>query len=351
MIREITATGATVDAARQAAETALGAGPDADVQFEIIALPQKKTFGIFGGSPAKVRAYYDDGQPEPTASPARTPAQQPAAQKPAIPAKEKGAQRADKRAAAQIKPAPVPEAPIAKPKTAAQAPAEKTKTTEALPLSEERRQEVAKAAVEYLSGLLRVMEIEAEISAEITESALLLTLSGEHLGPIVGRRGETLDALQYLTVLSANRGGNGYYRVTLNTGNYREKREKTLHALAQRMANQAIRSHRNSVLEPMNPYERRIIHTAIQEISGVTSWSIGDEPNRRVVIGLADENGERRSPRDNRGRGGRPIRRDGRDNRDRPRRDSRSQAPAPDPDRAPKKDLDNAPLYGRIDPK
>ena len=129
MIREITATGATVDAARQAAETALGAGPDADVQFEIIALPQKKTFGIFGGSPAKVRAYYDDGQPEPTAPPARQPRRSSrAARKPAISREREGrAARPTERAAAQIKPAPVPEAPIAKPKTAAQAPAEKNR--------------------------------------------------------------------------------------------------------------------------------------------------------------------------------------------------------------------------------
>ena len=335
MIIEFTATGATVDAARQAAEAALGVGPEVDVQFEIIALPHKKTFGIFGGSPAKVRAYYDDGKPDPKDIPASAEK----SEKTPVSAKAKPADHTMKQTAV--------EKAVKVEKTAKNPPAVESKSAAESSLSEERRQEVAKAAVEYLSGLLRVMEIEAEIRAEITESALLLTLSGEHLGPIVGRRGETLDALQYLTVLAANRGGNGYYRVTLNTGNYREKREKTLHALAQRMANQAMRTHRNAVLEPMNPYERRIIHTAIQEIDGVTSWSIGEEPNRRVVIGQTDENGERRSSRDYRGRGGRPPRRDG----NRPRRDNRGQAVAPSSDRAPKKDLDNAPLYGRIDPK
>lgn len=357
MIREITATGATVDAARQAAETALGAGPDADVQFEIIALPQKKTFGIFGGSPAKVRAYYDDGKSEPTVSPApvsdvAAPVEPVAA--PKVKPAERPARRAETEKKAVVKESvsgqatpKANEALVSAPVSSAAGKAD----SEAPALSEERRQEVAKVAVSYLSELLRVMEIEAEITTDITESALLLTLSGEHLGPIVGRRGETLDALQYLTVLAANRGGSGYYRVTLNTGNYREKREKTLHALAQRMANQANRTHRNAVLEPMNPYERRIIHTAIQGIPGVTSWSVGSEPNRRVVIGLADENGERRSSRDYRGRSGRPPRRDGRDGRDYrgPRRDNNQGSAAPD--RAPKKDLDNAPLYGRIDSK
>ena len=343
MIREITATGATVEAARQAAETALGAGPDADVQFEIIALPQKKTFGIFGGSPAKVRAFYDDGKPDPSeASPAAI-EQTPQAKPTAYEARAKSVDKADKKAAPDAKQENVPLQPVA-----SETKAEGNPPADVPALSEERRQAVAKAAVDYLSNLLHIMEIEAEISVEVTEAALLLTLSGEHLGPIVGRRGETLDALQYLTVLAANRGGSGYYRVTLNTGNYREKREKTLRALAQRMANQATRSRRNSVLEPMNPYERRIIHTTIQGIPGVTSWSIGEEPNRRVVIGLADDNGERRSSRDRGNRGGRPPRRD---SRDRYRRDNRAQAPAPDPDRAPKKDLDDAPLYGRIDPK
>ena len=344
MIHEITATGATVDAAREAAQTALGAGPDADVQFEIIALPQKKTFGLFGGSPAKVRAYYDDGKPDPAAAkPAEVKKPDP---KPASP---KASQAPAPQAAKAERPAPQPAAGASEPQSLASVPAESAKPARENNITDERREAVAKAAVEYLSGLLRVMEIEAEITTEITDSALLITLSGEHLGPIVGRRGETLDALQYLTVLAANRGGNGYYRVTLNTGNYREKREKTLQSLAQRMANQAMRSHRNSVLEPMNPYERRIIHTTIQGMQGVTSWSIGEEPNRRVVIGPADENGERLPSRSR--TGSRPPRRD---NRGRPpRRDSRphTQAAPADPDRVPKKDLDNAPLYGRIDSK
>ena len=118
------------------------------------------------------------------------------------------------------------------------------------------------------------------------ENSLYIHMIGDTLGILIGRRGETLDALQYLTSLQVNKGREGYIRVTLDTENYRAKREDSLRRLAQRMANRAQKTGRKVVLEPMNPYERRVLHTALQNHPAVTTHSEGEEPNRRVVIML-----------------------------------------------------------------
>jgi spoIIIJ-associated protein len=165
----------------------------------------------------------------------------------------------------------------------------------------------ADATVAYLKDVLAAMGAgEVEISVKETKEACVITLDGEDLGFVIGRRGDTLDALQYLSGLVANRADNSYCRVILDIGNYREKREKALTGLARKVGNQVARSGRKSSLEPMNPYERRIIHTAIQEIEGVTSWSVGSEPNRHVVIGPDSENAgkEKSGRRRSRGRKG-----------------------------------------------
>ena len=164
----------------------------------------------------------------------------------------------------------------------------------------------ADVAKEYLEKVLAAMGV-TEFTCEVKEenNGCVISLDGEHLVFIIGRRGDTLDALQYLTGLVANRVDNAYYRVTLDIGNYREKREQALIALARRLANQTARSGRRHSLEPMNPYERRIIHTAVQEIEGVTSWSVGSEPNRHVVIGSVDDNGSREETDERRGGRGR----------------------------------------------
>ncbi|MBQ4612125.1 MAG: protein jag [Clostridia bacterium] len=174
----------------------------------------------------------------------------------------------------------------------------------------------ADAAKAYLEQVLAAMGVE-DFTCEVTETenGCNITLDGEDLGFIIGRRGDTLDALQYLSSLVANRVDNAYYRVTLDIGNYREKREQALVRLAHRLGGQVARTGRRRSLEPMNPYERRIIHTAVQEMDGITSWSVGSEPNRHVVIGSADDTenrddvpparGERRRSRGGRGsRGG-----------------------------------------------
>lgn len=140
-------------------------------------------------------------------------------------------------------------------------------------------------AAEYLREVLAAMGFpNVEIDIKEEEQGALLTLSGDGLGVVIGRRGETLDALQYLSGLVANKLEGDYFRITLDSGNYREKREKTLEELAKKLANNAVRTGRSSTLEPMNPYERRIIHAAVQQVPGATSSSVGGEPNRRIVI-------------------------------------------------------------------
>ena len=141
---------------------------------------------------------------------------------------------------------------------------------------------VAKA---FLREMTRLMGVDVAIEMGTDpEGNIFASMTGDTLGILIGRRGETLDALQYLTSLKVNRGREGYVRVTLDTENYRARREDTLIRLANRMAGRAVRTGRRVSLEPMNPYERRIIHFALQNNEMVTTHSEGDEPNRHVVI-------------------------------------------------------------------
>lgn len=164
----------------------------------------------------------------------------------------------------------------------------------------------ADAAKMYLEDVLAGMGAK-DFTVTIIEKDETCTLSieGEDLGFVIGRRGETLDALQYLAGLIANRVDNSYYRINVDIGNYRQKREKTLVSLAKKMAGQAARTGRKTSLEPMNPYERRIIHTTVQEIEGATSWSIGSDASRHVVIGPSDDNPVKEQRARRRRRGGR----------------------------------------------
>ena len=140
---------------------------------------------------------------------------------------------------------------------------------------------------EFLLGLTTRMGVNVSVNARQDEEGnVRVDMFGDTLGTLIGRRGETLDALQYLTSLYVNRGQEGYTRVTLDTENYRAKREEALRRLANRMANRAIKTGRKVVMEPMNPYERRILHSALQQNDAVTTHSEGEEPNRHVVITL-----------------------------------------------------------------
>ena len=144
----------------------------------------------------------------------------------------------------------------------------------------------AKLAVEFLSNTTKMMGVEVTIEVCESEETLFVRMTGDTLGVLIGRRGETLDALQYLTSLHVNKGREGYLRVSLDSENYRAKREEALRKLALRMAQRARKSGHRVVLEPMNPYERRILHSALQGNPYVQTHSEGEDPYRRVIITL-----------------------------------------------------------------
>lgn len=288
MLKEAIAKGDTVELAFANACQELGVDTS-EAECEILEMPTKKTLGLFGGSPAKVRAFIEENNP-------------------------------------------------------------------------------AQEAADYLKSVLKEMglpNVTVEIQEE--EAGAALMLNDEDIGFIIGHRGETLDALQYLASLVANHVDDTYFRITLDVGNYREKRKETLESLGKKMAERAVKTGRNSSLEPMNPYERRIIHTAVQDIEGAKSWSEGEDLARHVVIG--PEGGERVQRRDNRrgdnrrggNRGGYHNRdnRDGRDHRG-PRPPRSQSAPTGRPARpmdasrqmdAPRTDDPSAPIYGKIEAK
>ena len=155
-----------------------------------------------------------------------------------------------------------------------------------VPTPEDEQSEEAKRARAFLSGLTERMGVPVEIALQESAEQLRMQMTGEGMSLLIGRRGETLDALQYLTSLNINRDREDYLRVSIDTENYRAKREEALRKLAVRMAGRAKKSGRRVALEPMNPYERRILHSALQDDPDVTTHSEGEEPYRRVIITL-----------------------------------------------------------------
>lgn len=335
MIKEVIATGETVEEAEVAARAELRAPEDAYVSIEVLELAKKKTLGLFGGSKAKVRASYELPDEKPKAKPAAEtrPAPRPRPEKPSA--------------------SPKPEkAPITKQEKPIEQKTELKKgRTEYkdVPLSE------IQATVDYLKTILNALGLEStEITAKSNNDELFIHVeSEEDYGILIGRRGETLDAVQYLIRLFANRKEQDYTRISINVGNYRERRESNLKQIAKKTANQVLRYGRQSSLEPMNPYERRLIHTAIQEIKGVTSYSVGTDSDRRVVIALQEGftpthsrgGGDRR----NQGRGGSYNRNKNNSSRSNFNKPS-GQATSAEK-RTQAKDAASVSLYGKIEPK
>ena len=246
--------------------------------------------------------------------------------------KRKNKKASSKKAApaeAEVKPAEVPE-------TEAAAPAPKKKA--AIPvLTDEQISEIKKKAHEFLVGVFNTMDMSVEISEDYQKDTGILTVNmeGEDMGVLIGKRGQTLDSLQYLVSLVVNKDVDGYIHVKADTENYRERRKKTLENLAKNIAFKVKRTRQPVALEPMNPYERRIIHSALQNEKFITTFSEGEEPYRKVVVALKkDENGEvllkeERAEKGGRGRGGRGgrnshggRRRDYRGNRERRNNDN-----------------------------
>ena len=277
MIKFIDMTGKTEDEAIRRALEQLGMERD-DVSVEILERAKSGFLGI-GGSPATVRVSYDDGQPEPKPEPVKP------EPKSAAPKAEKKpvycAEVLQKEVRAREK--QEREAKLGERRTEPKA--EKAPREPAV-LGEEVRDEKSEQIRTFLSGLLEHMDAKAEVKVyEVEKNRYKVILEGEKLGALIGRRGETLDAIQQLTNYSINRGGESKRaRVQIDAENYREKREESLERLAQKVAGKVVKYRRNVTLEPMNAYERHVIHTALQDVPGVTTYSTGVDPNRRVIV-------------------------------------------------------------------
>ena len=306
MIRTQEATGKTVDEARAKACALLGVqAEDLNVSYEVLEMPQKTGFLGLKLTPAKVLVKVEEPD-APAAAPVKEPAA-PAVEEPAAPAEEKAEEKAEE-------PAPeAEESPAEEPAPEAAAPVETAEEGEEpeVPINIEENNKV-KAAVEYLREVIGLMGVQdVTFSAVQKGEATIIRLDGEKLGALIGRRGETMESLSYLASLVANRLEGDYIKLGLDVAGYRGKRESDLTALAQRIGAKVRKTGRSFAMEPMNPYERRIIHSAIGKMEGVRSESKGEGRDRRVVIYSTDPNaqtentyGERR-PRGGRGGNGR----------------------------------------------
>ena len=277
MIKFIDMTGKTEDEAIRCALEQLGLERD-DVSVEILERAKSGFLGI-GGSPATVRVSYDDGQPEPKPEPVKP------EPKSAAPKAEKKPVYCAEVLQKEVRAREKQEREAKRGERRAEPKAEKAPREPAV-LGEEIRDEKSEQIRTFLSGLLEHMDAKAEVKVyEVEKNRYKVILEGEKLGALIGRRGETLDAIQQLTNYSINRGGESKRaRVQIDAENYREKREESLERLAQKVAGKVVKYRRNVTLEPMNAYERHVIHTALQDTQYITTFSIGTEPNRRVVV-------------------------------------------------------------------
>ena len=323
----------------------------ADVHVEVLQEGAKGLFGLFGSKPARVRLTVVEEEREDdhglsdlldsfslNDQSARKKSAPKREEKPEKKAEVKPEKKAEPKPEKkpEVKPEAKPEAPKAAEKPEDKKPEEKPAEPRKprapkAPRSEEVKLEPmapvepfcpteppvmhdentpAGRAQRFLMDVTEKMNVKVSVYVDDSkEDNLYIHMIGDTLGILIGRRGETLDALQYLTSLQVNKGREGYIRVTLDTENYRAKREDSLRRLAQRMANRAQKTGRKVVLEPMNPYERRVLHTALQNHPAVTTHSEGEEPNRRVVIMLKNQPERAGEPRSDKQQGDKPSRR------------------------------------------
>ncbi len=319
MIIEKIGTGATVEDAFADAKALLNAPEDAELHQEIIEYPKKK---LFSRVPAKIKVWYEvPDSPAVDAEVKKAAPAKAAAAAPAAPVEKKSAPAVKKTdaAAAPAKPAAPaakPAAPVVAEAAPAEAESEKKEDAQAAEPAVETRvpfeikddDEAANLLKFIIAGMnIEEYELTGELIVETDEVVYNLSC-GDADGALIGRRGETLDSIQYLLRLADNkRTADGKHnKISVNVGNYREKRNDNLRAIAAKSARNVLKYGRNAVLEPMNPYERRIVHTAVQSIDGVTSHSVGSDGNRKVVISL-EEGVQPTCPRggyNNRGKGG-----------------------------------------------
>ncbi len=255
MQRSVEFTGKSEDAAIAAALEALKLSRE-EVSVEVLQLAKSGFLGI-GGTPAKVRVTYEaPDEPEVPAEPAAPAVETEAPASPSAPQAEVTEQTAPAAALDREEAAPAP-------------------------ADDDRAEKI----VDFLTGLLERMEVKAVPQVKVdAEGNYLVELVGQDLGSVIGRRGETLDAIQQLTGYAVNHGQLKRCRVRVDAEGYRAKREESLERMARRVADKVVRYRRNVTLEPMNAYERHVIHTALQDYPDVTTYSVGVEPNRRTVV-------------------------------------------------------------------
>ena len=282
MIKEITASGKDILEAKENARLALGAGELEDVQFEIIDAGSKGIFGIIGVRPAKVRAFVE----LPDVQEKRNRADRP--KRDHKPQETKKTERREDRKPKAKK----TEKKAEEPKTSAP----KSQVIPEAELKMERRivSEGEDMSYDFVKTVISDIGLSAEAELYSCEDGTRrIAIVGDDASALIGHHGDTLDALQYLANLASARknihGERDKSRVTLDIEGYRKKREETLRALARRMASKALRNRRSVMLEPMSAYERRIIHSEIQNIEGVSTNSIGSDNNRKIVIFLTDK--------------------------------------------------------------
>ena len=276
MEKTIVTTGKTMDLAVEAALTQLGLSRD-DVSVQILAQAKPGFLGI-GATPAKVQVTYEAPDPIPEAPKSALGA--------ASRSKPKAVKKPEAPKAEPKKEAPKQEAPKAEvKKEAPKAEAKKPKIVAPKEFTPAEPGSIEEKIEKFLKGLLEHMNSDAVPHAwKVDDNTYAVELTGEDLGYLIGRRGDTLDALQHLANYSVNRGIEGHIRINVDAECYRQKREESLCRYAQKKAQQVLKAHRRTTLEPMNAYERHVIHAALQDTDRITTYSIGTEPNRRVVI-------------------------------------------------------------------
>lgn len=277
MEKKMITTGKTIELAIEAALQQLGLDRDS-VSVQVLSQAKPGFLG-FGATPARVEVTYEAPDPAPEAPKSALTSASRSKPKPTYIAPKKEEPQAEAPAPKAAKPAPKAEKPAPKAEKPAPQPKVEKTYTPAEPGSMEEKIEV------FLKGLLEHMGSAAVPHATKTDDdTYSVDLVGEDLGFLIGRRGDTLDAIQHLANYAINHGISGHIRINVDAEEYRQKREESLRRYAQKKAQQVLKAHRRTTLEPMNAYERHLIHAALQDMDRITTYSVGTEPNRRVVI-------------------------------------------------------------------
>lgn len=293
-------TAKTVDEAKALAAAKFGKSVT-EIKFEVLEEGKKGFFGI-GKTDAKVKATYEaPAKPAAVAAAEAKPAETiaPKAENKPEPVKNDAEISAPKTAEAPKADAPKKAEPAAEEAPAAEASEEDEYSLDNFTLIEDEAliNPKVKLAMDYITSVLRAMDVDVKFTVYQNDTGAVLNIDSNNNGTIIGRRGETLDAIQYLCSIIANKGDKDYFRITVDCYGYRSKRKDTLEQLAAKVAKSVLRTGRSQPLEPMNPYERRVIHSAISQIEGVSSRSVGEEPYRKIIISSNNprRGGKRRS--------------------------------------------------------